>query len=294
MLTGVECHEYRYNNHLHSQFLTVQKRCVEFLLHTLNETNALQYFGLGDMIGVPELSKQSLAYLLYHFDSIADSRELFCQLHIELLVKVLGHPNLNCRSEVEILHVINRWIIDQSNIVPEENILELFSCARFKVLSLDDMKTITTLPFVQDSKILSKLVSVLTMKLEGETFKTCSCHCHNKGNSLQFEMEGCQACHQIGQADDETNSDQEGKVDKRNSPCLSSPLDSRLRQLFRSRCCSKKEETLIDSDDNEEAKVCYPPAILDLADDLLSTSPRAPPFIPCVVGHIRRTEIPSG
>jgi hypothetical protein len=29
--------------------------CVQFLLHTLNESNALELFVLGDMIGVPEL-----------------------------------------------------------------------------------------------------------------------------------------------------------------------------------------------------------------------------------------------
>lgn len=260
----------------------------------MNGTNALQYFTLGDTIGVPELSHQSFAYLLYHFDGIAESRELFSQLHIEPLLKILGHPNLNCEAEFHILQVVDHWIADQSDIVPEDNILKLFGCTRFKLLSDSNMQLISSLPFIQESKLLSKLVSVLAVKLEGDVaLKPCRCHCHYKGNALQLKMEECQACRQGGKViDDDKDSDQDFKIQKEKS-CLSTP-DCRLRTIFRSPCCSKKTETLIGIDQIEEANDCYPPDVLDLADELLSTPPRAPPFVPCVVGHVRRAEVPSG
>lgn len=252
------------------------------------------------MIGVPELSRQSFAYLLYHFDTIAESRELLGQLHVELLIKIVGHPNLNCESEIEILHVINRWIADQNDTVPRDSVLELFSCVRFKVLSVNDIESVSSLAFIQDSKMLTKLVSILRLKMEGEDVELnpCRCHCHNKTSSLHLKMEGCQTCFQSGQVSDETevDSDQEVKVKNRSSFCPSAPSDCRLREIFRSPCCSKKAATqsLIHPDDSIEAKVCYPPDILNLADSLLSTPPRAPPFVPCVVGHTKRKEIPSG
>lgn len=271
------------------QFLEVQKMCVKFLLHTLNETNALQFFALGDMIGVPELSKQSFSYLLYHFDNIVESRELFSQLHVELLLKILGHPNLNCDDEMQILQLIDRWITDQTNIVPEDEVFQLFACTRFKVVKEEDFKTISLLPFVQESKLLSKLVSTVLLKLNTDaTLKPCTCHCHGKGTDLK--VEGCKLCstESIQNVD---NQDSDKDVEEENS-CLSTPdFDKfRLREIFRSPCCSKKTETLIDSDKKEELSDCIPAGVFDLVDQLLSTSPRTPPFVPCVVGHVRRSE----
>lgn len=283
------------------QFLTVQKRCVEFLLHTLNETNALQYFTLGDMIGVPELSRQSLAYLLYHFDNISESRrELFSQLHVELLIKYLGHPNLNCESEVDILCVINRWKFDQSDNVSDEKILKLFSCARFGTLSATDLQTGSALPFIQESKTLSKLMTVIGLRLEEDvTVKACKCCCHSKSGTTsptQMKTDGCQACQQSGgDATDADDSHREA-TPSNNKPITSwvSTRDCRLKRMFRKSCCSKNKETLIESDDDEEVKVCFPLDMINLADELLSTPPRSPPFVPCVVGHVRKPESPSG
>ena len=261
--------------------------CVEFLLHSLNGTNALQYFTLGDMIGVPELSKQSFAYLLYHFDSIAESRALLSQLHIEPLLKLLGHENLNCEAEFQILQIVDHWISDQSDIVSVDNILKLFSCVRFKLLSASNMQSMLSLPFIQESAIISKLVSVLTLKLEGYVeLKPCRCPCHKRSNP-QLKMEGCQVCRQGGRVMDE---DIDHQVHKETSS------DRRLREiLFLSPCCSKKTESLIRPEKTaEETNECYPPDILDLANELLAKPPRTPPFVPCVVGHLRRAENPSG
>lgn len=252
------------------------------------------------MIGVPELSRQSFAYLLYHFDSISESRELFSQLHAELLVKFLGHPNLSCESEVEILRVVNRWISDQSDNVSDERILQLFSCARFRVLTVQDLQTASALAFIRESKLLSKVMTAMSLKLEGDvTLKACQCYCHtSKGTSPKLKMEGCQACLLIGRADDETDvrpdMHRKAVTGKQQQACISTPSDCSLKRIFQNSCCTKKKETLIQTDDDEQVKVCFPPDIVALADELLSTSPRSPPFVPCVVGHLRKSDNPSG
>ncbi|XP_046645751.1 kelch-like protein 40b isoform X1 [Daphnia pulicaria] len=276
------------------QFLEVQTMCVQFLLHTLNESNALEFFALGDMIGVPELSKQSFAYLLYNFDSIVESRELLSQLHIDLLLKLLEHPNLNCNVEIQILEIVDRWIIDQSDIIPEDRVFKLFSCTRFRVLTEDDLKKIALLPFVQESKMLSRLVSILSLKLDATLPNPCRCHCHIEGSSPLPKLEGCQACSgfQVAVAD-EVDSDQDAQEE---NSCLSTPdfEKFRLREIFRSPCCSKKSESSIDSSEKKgEVSDCYPQEILDLVEQLLATSPRVPPFVPSVVGHVRRIEVPT-
>lgn len=270
--------------------------CVQFLLHTLNESNALEFFALGDMIGVPELSKQSFAYLLYNFDSIVESRELLSQLHIDLLLKLLEHPSLNCNAEIQILEIVDRWIIDQSDIIPEDRVFKLFSCTRFRVLNEDDLKKIALLSFVQESKMLSRLVSILSLKLDATLPNPCRCHCHIKGSPPLPKLEGCQACSgfQVEVAD-EVDSDQDAQEE--GNSCLSTPdfEKFRLREIFRSPCCSKKSESSIDSSEKkEEVSDCYPQEILDLVEQLLSTSPRVPPFVPSVVGHVRRTEVLTG
>lgn len=269
--------------------------CVQFLLHTLNESNALQFFALGDMIGVPELAKQSFTYLLYNFDRIIESRELLSQLHIDLLLKILEHPNLNCSAEIQILQIVDSWIIDQRDIIPEDRVFKLFACTRFRVLNEDDFKKIALLPFVQDSKMLSKLVSVLSLKLEKDAtpLNPCRCHCHIKESSPQSKLEGCQACSGFQVAVvDEADSDKDAQEE---NSCHSTPEKSRLREIFRSPCCSRKSESSIDSSEKKEkVSDCYPQEILDLVEQLLSTSPRVPPFVPCVVGHVRRTEVPTG
>ena len=265
--------------------------CVRFLLHNLNESNALQFFALGDMIGVPELSKQSFAYLLYNFESIIESRELLSQLNIESLVKIIGHPNLNCNSEIQILLIVDRWIIDQNDIIPEDRVFKLFACTRFKVLSEEDLNTASLLPFVQESQILSKVVSILRLK-DTTLVKPCRCHCHFKGDFPQLKMEGCQACSGFQVAvEDEVDSDKDAQEE---NSCLSPP-DFRLREIFRSPCCSKKSESVIDNSEKKENVIdCYPLEIIDLVEQLLSTSPRVPPFVPCVVGHVRCLEVPGG
>jgi hypothetical protein len=89
---------------------------------------------------IGELAKQSFDYLLYNFDSIVECRELLSQLHIDLLLKLLEHPNLNCKVEIQILEIVDRWIIDQSDIIPEDRVFKLFACTKFRVLSEDDLK----------------------------------------------------------------------------------------------------------------------------------------------------------
>jgi hypothetical protein len=105
-------------------------------------------------------------------------------------------------------------------------------------------------------------------------------------------MEGCQACSGFQVAvEDEVDSDKDAQEE---NSCLSPP-DFRLREIFRSPCCSKKSESAIDSSEKKENVIdCYPLEIIDLVEQLLSTSPRVPPFVPCVVGHVRCLEVPGG
>jgi hypothetical protein len=105
-------------------------------------------------------------------------------------------------------------------------------------------------------------------------------------------MEGCQACSGFQVAvEDEVDSDKDAQEE---NSCLSPP-DFRLREIFRSPCCSKKSESAIDSSEKKENVIdCYPLEIIELAEQLLSTSPRVPPFVPCVVGRVRCSEVPAG
>lgn len=220
--------------------------------------------------------------------------ETFNQLDFELVVKIVDHPNLNCENEVQVLSLINRWIYDQNCTIPEEKVFKLFSCARFSNLNATDLQTISLLPFVQESKLLSKIVSIFILKAMGEvTFKACRCSCHAKDNNdLKFKVEGCDNCRRNNDqivVELDSESDEDLSSEPKRKRCSTSSRDCRLREFFRYQCCSKKSEQRVEIE-SENGTACYPPSVLDLVDQLLATPRRVPPFVPCVVAHIRRTE----
>lgn len=277
------------------QFTAIQQRCANMLLHCLSHNNILQIYTLAELTGTNELAKQAFAYILYNFDTLSESKEKFAELSLDILSKILEHKYLNCNSEMDILQIANHWIGQQEGTVDEDDTFRLISCARFQKLDSPQLKKVSSLPVIQNSQLLSKIVATLIVKSENphRELKPCQCYCHESA-AASMKVSSCQRCRDRGgqQSTSEKDSDSTQELLERETSCCvrASGCLFPCKRLLKNR----KPTALASEEKTPSKDVCYPPEILRLCDKLLNSAPRAPPFAACVVAHVRSGDVLTG
>lgn len=262
------------------------------LLQCLSHEKVLQIYTLADLTGTNELAKQAFAYILYNFDSLSASKERFTDLPLNTLTKILRHNNLNCTSEMDILQIENQWIAEQEEKATEDDLVKLISCVRFHKFDAAQLKSISNLPIIKSSFLLSKAVAALIAKSESSALNPCRCFCHeDPGASLK--VSSCQRCREGAQSStSEKDSDSSQELLEHEPSCCAKTSGC----LFSCKRLLRKKPVPLATPDTIKfpRDACHPPEILRLCDKLLNSAPRAPPFAACVVAHVRSPDVLTG
>lgn len=275
------------------QFSAIQERCANMLLQCLSHENVLQIYALAELTGSSELARKAFGYILYTFDTLGDSKDKLSELSLEILTKILGHNNLNCKSEMDVLEIVNHWIAHQDETVTEDETIRLISCARFHKFDAALLKTVSNMTMIQNSHLLSKVVASLATKLENpnDELKACKCYCHDS-TAASLRVSSCQRCRYGTQSTNEKDSDSTQELLEHEPSCCAKasgclfPYKGMLRK--------KPADPTVPYDRSTSSDVCHPPEILRLCDMLLNAAPRTPPFAACVVAHVRSRDTLTG
>lgn len=270
-----------------NQFLGIQAQCIKILLRNLNCSNALDILKLSELVGLAELSKHAFIYILHNFDNIiaGESRFLFGELSEELFTRIINHDHLNCENEISILHIINQWINEQkSTQISESKIVQLLFCVRFQSLNGDALLDATTIPFIQGSPFIQKLLSTIALKLK------------DHGNMSEDHLQQPEKF-----VDDKAKLDNNGENQNLLEKVSNSPENEDLEKSEKRSfpCCCfvshnkcKRKRSLEFQTTRGEFNV--PPEIFRLAREFLAVPCRSLPFVPCVVAHVRLPDLKNG
>lgn len=263
------------------QFLSIQDRCTELLLHRINVSNVVKLFTLADMFGLLMLRKQSFAYILYNFNQIFELKDSFLQLSKNLLLAIVAHPNLNCDNDLKIAEIANHWITENCSIMSIDNQFKIFSSIHFNSLSDSDLESIASLQFVKESKDLSDIVEYFQLSEDVRSFnvKPCSCHCHNNSTEMACRNSLCSRCLKCLP---EIQKRAKLSLDKATLCCNLTPPS----------CLSCWNNQNVEEEPRKEESqlFCFAPEVLRLAKELLEKAPRSTPLVPCIVGHLRHSD----
>lgn len=257
------------------QFLSIQNKCTELLLHQINVSNVVKLFTLADMFDLLTLRKQSLSYILYNFNQVFEMKDSFLQLPEDLLLKILTHPNLNCNDDVKIVTIANHWIAENS--MSNDNQFRIFSSIDFNSLSNSDLELIASLQFVKESRDLSDIIEYfqLSEDVRNLNVKPCSCHCHNNSTDTANRNSLCSRCMKCLA---ENHNQTKLMVEDDTINCCNLTQSSSL-------CCWKDQN--VEEKEEEIQLIYFAPEVLQMSQKLLDKTPRTTPLVPCIVGHLR-------
>jgi len=263
------------------QFLSIQNRCTELLLHQINVSNVNKLFTLADVFGLLMLRKQSFSYILYNFNQIFEIKDSFLQLPENLLLSILSHPNLNCNDDMKIVEIAHHWLVENS--MSDDNQLKIFSSIDFESLSTSDLELIASFPFVKESRNLSDIIEYFQLSKDVRSLyvKPCPCNCHDHDTSEPVKRSSL--CSRCGKCLPEDLRKTSLSFDDDTPLCCN---------LTPSSCLPCWNDQNVGEEKEEETHLIYfAPEVLKLSKELLDRAPRKTPLVPCIVGHLRNSGI---
>lgn len=282
------------------QFESIQKTCVEMIVHQwLTVSTCLQTMVTAEELDLITLRHKAQALALWEFSQVKET-DAFLELPIGYVEKFLGNNGLNVtEGEFEVFEAGLCWLQDK----PEERkdcLLRILNCVRFADIPLSDIKTILLYPLISENREYVQIVECIICIREGKNpEELCIAEYDLQAQTTQDSVEA------DGEIllEEEENSVSKQKNSKQ-CKCASKKAKVQLRdetvKVLNNCCCccTSVEEATTPVEDgelivgatdtsHEKDQIQFSTATVAIARQLLSTSSRTLPLLPCVVGHKR-------